>query len=319
MKNYYALNAKSILQFNDIYFGVPHDSMFKLNYMREWMEFYGYWLAREKGHNVPRYYTTFKHGSVVMVNFGPNIGSELSGNHFAIVLNGKDKRENNLLTVVPLSSKDHSNYLSLGNELFSSIYLLATKRLASLVADIQRVTNNMDEQLEKMNPKQFTYNLDNIPEESISSFITKDSLNGFAHTMYDVQQNFSDYINLKDSSKLKGLIADISNIRDKQFKSDNDNTYKERLDKIIFNLKEIYGNLSNAQLLQENMDNLKSLAEKLKRYSKNTFVIIPNVTTISKLRVVKVSHYTISKNVIVSDESMKKIHQSIRNFQSLND
>ena len=50
-------------------------------------------------------YQKYKRGSVVMVNFGTNIGYELSGNHFAIVLNKDDNNKNGLLTVIPLTSK----------------------------------------------------------------------------------------------------------------------------------------------------------------------------------------------------------------------
>lgn len=316
MENYYIINAKSISQFNNIYFGVPHNQMFKLHYMRQWMEFYGYWLTREKNHNIPSYYTTFKNGSVVMVNFGPNIGSELSGNHFAIVLNNRDKRENKLLTVVPLSSKDHSNYLSLDKELFVSIYELAEKRLSDLVEEKTTFLNNLDDKMKRLIPKIVSYNL---TETLNPQYFFKDSLNGFAHKMHDFQMNFPKYIDFKNPIKLKELINVIIEIRNKEFKKDNDNLYRDRLSSIIDKLNYLYSYLENGALLNEHIENLQELMNKTKKYSKNTFAIIPNVTTVSKLRVVKISRYTISRNVIISDNSLKKIRRSIRNFQNLND
>jgi len=315
MENYYIINAKSISQFNNIYFGVPHNQMFKLHYMRQWMEFYGYWLTREKNHK-PSYYTTFKNGSVVMVNFGPNIGSELSGNHFAIVLNNRDKRENKLLTVVPLSSKDHSNYLSLDKELFVSIYELAEKRLSDLVEEKTTFLNNLDDKMKRLIPKIVSYNL---TETLNPQYFFKDSLNGFAHKMHDFQMNFPKYIDFKNPIRLKELINVIIEIRNKEFKKDNDNLYRDRLSSIIDKLNYLYSYLENGALLNEHIENLQELMNKMKKYSKNTFAIIPNVTTVSKLRVVKISRYTISRNVIISDNSLKKIRRSIRNFQNLND
>lgn len=65
---------------------------------------------------------TFKRGTVIMADFSPQVGSELKGKHFAIVLNKKDNKYNELLTVVPLTSKEHKRHLNLGDEIKSSIY-----------------------------------------------------------------------------------------------------------------------------------------------------------------------------------------------------
>ncbi|WP_338214192.1 type II toxin-antitoxin system PemK/MazF family toxin [Companilactobacillus muriivasis] len=319
MENYYAINAKSISQFNNIYFGIPHNQMFKLHYMRQWMEFYGYWLTREKKHNTPKYYTTFTSGSVVMVNFGPNIGNELSGNHFAIVLNKTDKRENTLLTVIPLSSKDHSNYLSLDKELFKSIYKLANTRLLDLEEENTEVLRDLANKIKKIVSEIISYNSTETLKGENTQFFLRDSLNGFTHHMHDFQINIPKYIDLKNPNKLEKLIDKIVDIRDQEFKKDNDEFYRSRLSTIIDKLNSLCDYIKDGVLLNEHIDNLQELMNKMQKYSKNTFAIIPNVTTVSKLRVVKISHYTISKNVIISDNSLKKIHKSIKNFQNLND
>ena len=59
-------------------------------------------------------------GSLIFVNFGICVGNELSGNHFAVVLNQNDRSSNNLLTVIPLSSKDKKNSFNLGYELLNN-------------------------------------------------------------------------------------------------------------------------------------------------------------------------------------------------------
>jgi len=48
-----------------------------------------------------------------MIDFGINVGSELSGNHFGIILNKTDNVKNNTLTVLPLTSKENRYNLKL--------------------------------------------------------------------------------------------------------------------------------------------------------------------------------------------------------------
>ena len=68
-----------------------------------------------------RFYT-FKRGTVVLVDFSPQIGSEIKGKHFAIVLTKRDRSSNELLTVIPLTSKYHKHHIDFGDEIYKSIY-----------------------------------------------------------------------------------------------------------------------------------------------------------------------------------------------------
>lgn len=56
-----------------------------------------------------------------MADFSPQIGSEIRGKHFAIVLTKKDRKTNELLTAVPLTSEPHKYHLDLGDEIKKSI------------------------------------------------------------------------------------------------------------------------------------------------------------------------------------------------------
>ncbi len=47
----------------------------------------------------------YKRGQIILVNFGYRIGKELGGNHYAIVLDVRNSRYTDTLTVVPLMSK----------------------------------------------------------------------------------------------------------------------------------------------------------------------------------------------------------------------
>ena len=68
-----------------------------------WLNDYIEYIRTESTFN-PHKLINYKRGQIVFVNFGYRIGSELGGNHYAIVLDVKNSRYNNTLTVVPLKS-----------------------------------------------------------------------------------------------------------------------------------------------------------------------------------------------------------------------
>lgn len=66
----------------------------------------------------------FHRGDIIKVNLGFNIGSELGGLHYCVVLNKKDNPKNGVLNIVPLTSKkENKKYpkscVYLGNELYN--------------------------------------------------------------------------------------------------------------------------------------------------------------------------------------------------------
>lgn len=67
--------------------------------------------------NKPLYFRRYSRGSIVKVRFGVNIGSEFSGDHFAIVVSKGDTAYNPVLHVIPISSKKHKTCVDLGNVL----------------------------------------------------------------------------------------------------------------------------------------------------------------------------------------------------------
>ena len=66
--------------------------------------------ANNKKTNKPN----FKRGEIIKVDFGVNVGSELSNTHFAIVLNNDDNVSVDNITVIPLTSKKGYKRLYLG-------------------------------------------------------------------------------------------------------------------------------------------------------------------------------------------------------------
>ena len=67
----------------------------------------------------PTRFKRYSRGQIVKVKFGVNIGSEFSGEHYAIVISKQDTMINPILHVIPLTSKKHNYNIELNNLLYS--------------------------------------------------------------------------------------------------------------------------------------------------------------------------------------------------------
>lgn len=95
-----------------------------------WIRDYVNFLKQEKTFE-SKYLPKYEYGSIVEVDFGYNIGNELSGSHYAIVMNKKDNKSNPMSTVIPMTSskagkKIHENEVDLSNEFYLA-YLLKSE------------------------------------------------------------------------------------------------------------------------------------------------------------------------------------------------
>lgn len=72
-------------------------------------------------------FSTYNRGRIIKVNFGLNIGAELSGPHYALVLTKNDNPYSQKITVIPFTSKPGTNHLkvnfNLSKELISYLAL----------------------------------------------------------------------------------------------------------------------------------------------------------------------------------------------------
>lgn len=71
---------------------------------KNWMHTYIAYKSNEFKFS-PTYLPKYEQGQIIFVDFGCGIRHEFSYPHYAIVLNTKDRKKNDLLTVVPLTSK----------------------------------------------------------------------------------------------------------------------------------------------------------------------------------------------------------------------
>ncbi|MDN8904752.1 type II toxin-antitoxin system PemK/MazF family toxin, partial [Staphylococcus aureus] len=69
--------------------------------------------------NKKRYYKSYSRVTVVYVKLGSNIGSEFSVNHFCVILDNKDHKGKETVTIVPLSSNGNKNYLKLNESVLN--------------------------------------------------------------------------------------------------------------------------------------------------------------------------------------------------------
>ncbi len=67
----------------------------------------------------PKYFKRYGRGRIIRVRFSVNIGSEFSGDHFAVVVSKNDTAYNPILHVIPITSKKHRTCIDIGNILFN--------------------------------------------------------------------------------------------------------------------------------------------------------------------------------------------------------
>ena len=69
--------------------------------------------------NKPKLFKRYSRGQIVKVKFGVNIGSEFSGEHYAIVISKKDTMMNPVIHVIPITSKKHNYNVKINNILYN--------------------------------------------------------------------------------------------------------------------------------------------------------------------------------------------------------
>ena len=87
----------------------------------------------------PTRFKRYSRGQIVKVKFGVNIGSEFSGDHYAIIVSKQDTMLNPILHVIPLTSKKHNYNIELNNLLYNENELNNLKELLSKEQDKNNV------------------------------------------------------------------------------------------------------------------------------------------------------------------------------------
>lgn len=105
------------------------------NLLAYWINDFASYHDEEKNFDTSKL-ITFKCGNIIKVNLGFNVGHELGGLHYCIVLDKFDNPKNGTLNVIPLTSNKEKKYpsssIDLGNELYENLSNLYTKEKENL-------------------------------------------------------------------------------------------------------------------------------------------------------------------------------------------
>ncbi len=148
----------------------------KANLLSYWMKTFSDYISFEDSFD-SRKLISYSRGNVIRVNFGFNVGKELGGLHFAVVLDNDNKQSADVLTVVPLSSTDgrtvHQRSVDLGMELYEKVKSTQEALLKSAkaeLAEIQKVQETLVETL-KLVSSQETIDGDKEQLTAVSKFL----------------------------------------------------------------------------------------------------------------------------------------------------
>lgn len=112
----------------------------KANLISRWVSNYTNYICFEDRFN-PAKNISYKRGDIVFVNFGFNIGAELGGNHYAVVVDNKNRHNSSTVVVVPLCSRKankdiYERDIDLGNELHDKLKLKLKTQLSHLLDEL---------------------------------------------------------------------------------------------------------------------------------------------------------------------------------------
>lgn len=171
----------------------------KFEYLDRWQHFQAYSFKEENRLTKHKRFKTYKRGSILFVNFGTSIGSELSGHHFAIVLSKDDNPFNGTLTVLPLTSKDKKYNINLGKH----ISLKFSQKIGDELAEFLGCILDMDIEMYHEDEISMSFNdelysgkelisfINNIPNnQDLLNKINRDSIS----KNLNIKGNINDYI-----------------------------------------------------------------------------------------------------------------------------
>lgn len=129
---------------NTLEYYLSNQELKKVQLVSKWLIDFSNYVRFEKQFD-PKRNLAYKRGDIVKVNFGFNVGSELGGVHYAIVIDNHNRHSSDTLVVVPLSSAkaEKSVYdrdLLIGSEFYSLMENRTSKLLDETVEAVRGMT-----------------------------------------------------------------------------------------------------------------------------------------------------------------------------------
>ena len=131
LENYLASNDYTLLKKTDL-----------ISY---WLETFSDYIGSETTFDSNKL-IRYNRGNVIRVNLGFNIGKELGGLHYAVVLDNDNKRNADVITVVPLSSTEgrnvHPRSVDLGTEIYEKVSVVQSKMIEEAEKELTEFTDS---------------------------------------------------------------------------------------------------------------------------------------------------------------------------------
>ena len=109
-----------------------------------WIYDYAIYHDEEKTFNIAKS-GVYSRGDVIKVNLGFNIGNELGGLHYCVVLNKYDNMRNGALNVIPLTSrKDDKKYDSSSVNIGKELYNIFQEKIKKEKQKLNQILNALD-------------------------------------------------------------------------------------------------------------------------------------------------------------------------------
>lgn len=276
----------------------------KYSMLHHWTLKKSLYLLDEVRRRVKRNKKTYKRGAIIYVDYGVNIGREFSGPHFSVVLNNFDSKNNEKLTVIPLTSKKHAHTIELTNTiqetsmefLSQSLYDILKVPIAEKVV-VDNLLNKLDPDHEITDPIELVKSITDIKSS----------------TEPDTPANANNAIPLPDGWPNR-MVQELSDVKTSL---DYVKTYIAQTEGI--SKKEVTGEMLHSYIHGANFDNLITNAQdlfvvfdKYKQYNLRTFARPMDITTISKRRIRRINKFDPIGKIKVSSETLDAIESGIK-------
>lgn len=282
--------------FKKVYFSDSKD--FKTQLLPIWTEKFSLLISLEQKHKIQHYYKRFSQGTIVMVDFGVRIGGEISGKHFGAVLNRNDSKYEPNILVIPLTSKEKKRYVPLDYEVMEECSRLLSERSDSCLNKIKVLEGEKEEFIKKFNISHHNFTF----KSDVDASILRES---GVENASNLVINLGPDINSNDN--MLNLLEKIKKHRDFD-KSINVKKFVLVTDEILTKTHEFNCRISK---LVEEIGEFKKLEKRMEKYTKSTFADVKNIATVSKMRTEKISDYTISGNISLSENSINKLKDKL--------
>lgn len=116
----------------------------KSNLLAYWIQDFSEYHDEERTFDIAKS-GVYSRGDIIKVNLGFNIGNELGGLHYCVVLNKYDNTKNGALNIIPLTSKkDNKKYTSSSVNLGKEIYNVFQEKIESEKQKLQQILNELE-------------------------------------------------------------------------------------------------------------------------------------------------------------------------------